>query len=175
MPGTNNGDLDISPLFAETPIGQLENGTGQNSNLHLTRGNSYRFTFQGKGFDFVAKVYELPETSSPLRTLTVNDPNSSYASGKVGIIAASEGSFTIPGDATFDNFLVTTAEPRLEATVTGGNIRLTWPIIPFRLQVCTSFTAPVWTTITSGIVESGGMNVYTAPTAGVKFYRLVYP
>jgi hypothetical protein len=171
LPGTG-GDLDISPLLNEQPTGQIEQGS---SGLHLTRGKSYRFVFMGKGFDFVAKVYELPDTAQPIKTLTATDPNGLYPSGMVGLIAASNQNPTDIGDVTFDNFLATTAEPKIEVSTSGGNVVLTWPLIPFRLQGSPSLTSPVWTTITSGIGQAGGQNVYAVATSGAQYYRLMYP
>jgi len=155
----------------ETPIGQIEN---EPSGLHLERGKSYRFAFMGKGFDFVAEVYELPNTTTPIKRLTATDPDALYASGQVGLIAASQGSITAWGDATFDNVLATTAEPRLAVSAAGGSVTLSWPLIPFCLQASSSLTTPNWTTVTTGITQANGQNVYVVPPAGGPFYRLIY-
>jgi hypothetical protein len=172
LPGTNNGDLDISALIDETPVGQLETNS---SGLHLERGKSYRFVFMGKGFDFEGQVYELPDLYNPLIRLFATDLNALYPSGRVGLITASQGSTSVPGDATFDNFLATTAEPRLSVTSSPGLVRLSWPLIPYRLESSPSLTTPVWTTVATGISQVGEENVYTVPTTSSAFFRLIYP
>lgn len=172
LPGETNGDLDISRLVGESPVGQIET---EPSGLHLTKGKSYRFVFMGSGTNFEAQVYELPDTTNPLIRLPANDPDNLYPSGQVGLIVASQSSTDIPGDATWDNFLATTAEPRLSVSVTGGIATLSWPLIPFALQSTPSLSTPGWTTITSGITTVGNQHVYTTPATGTAFYRLIYP
>jgi hypothetical protein len=103
LPGVSNGDLDISRLVDEAPIGQIETAS---SGLHLTKGKSYRFVFMGSGTNFEGQVYELPDTSNPLIRLPANDPDNLYPSGLVGLISASQGSCDVGGDATWDNFFV---------------------------------------------------------------------
>ena len=100
-------------------------------------------------------------------------PTILYSSGQVGLIAASESSTTVPGDATFDNFLVTTAEPRLTVNKSGNSVVLTWPFIPYRLQSTPSLSSPVWTDVTTGIVNSSGGFVYTVTPTDTRFFRLI--
>jgi hypothetical protein len=171
LPGTENGDLDISRLEGEVPTGQIET---EPSSLHLERGKSYRFVFMGKGFEFEGLVYELPDTSNPIKRLPAVDPLELYPTGQVGLIVSSQGSTTIAGDATYDNFLATTAEPRLSVALSGGNVNLAWPLIPFRLQSATILGGP-WSEVTSGISQVGDENVYAAPATGSQYFRLVYP
>ncbi|MCL4786268.1 MAG: hypothetical protein KJ070_05655 [Verrucomicrobia bacterium] len=171
LPGTG-GDLDITTLVNEAPVGQIEL---TNSNLHLERGKSYRFVFMGKGFDFEGQVYEHPDLSNPLIRLPANDPAESYPSGRVGLVVASQSSPTVAPDVTFDNFFVTTAEPRIDFTQSGSNLILSWPQIPFRLESNPSLNPATWTQVTSGITQAGDRSVYTVPTAGSQYFRLVYP
>ena len=172
LPGTDNGDLDISRLVNEAPIGQIETAP---SGLHLTRGKSYRFVFMGSGTNFEGQVYEFPDLSNPLIRLPANDPDDLYPYGQVGLIAASQSDCSVAGDATFDNFLVTRAEPRLSFGIAGGNLTLTWPLIPFRLQSSPSLSSPVWTDVTSGIVTYSDHYGYSVSPSGTSFYRLAYP
>jgi len=172
LPGTNNGDLDISRLVNEAPIGQIETAP---SALHLERGKSYRFVFMGSGTNFEGQVYELPDLSNPLIRLPANDPDNLYPYGQVGLIAASQSGCDVAGDATFDNFLVTRAEPRLSIGMTGSNVTITWPLIPFRLQSSPSLSSPVWTDITSGIVGYPDHYGYTVSPSSTSFYRLINP
>jgi hypothetical protein len=129
----------------------------------------------GSGTNFEGQVYELPDTSNPLIRLPANDPDNRYPIGQVGLVVASESSTTVPGDATFDNFLVTTAEPRLAVNRTGNSVVLTWPFLPYRLQSTPSLGAPVWTDVTTGIVNAGGGLSYTVTPTETRYFRLVYP
>jgi hypothetical protein len=172
LPGTNNGDLDISRLIDESPVGQIET---EPSGLHLERGKSYRFVFMGSGTNFEGRVYEFPDLANPIKTLPANDPDDLYPSGMVGLIVASQGSLVVSGDATFDNFFVTTAEPRLTANLSGGSVVISWPQIPFRFQTSPSMGPQAWTDVTSGIIQAGGQNTYTVPATSQQYFRLVYP
>jgi len=172
LPGSTNGDLDISRLVAEAPIGQIET---EPSSLHLERGKSYRFVFLGSGTNFEGRVYEYPDLSNPIKTLPGNDPDNLYPSGMVGLIVASQGDITVSGNAIFDNFLATTAEPKLTAAAVGNSVVVTWPQIPFRLQTSPSMSSPSWTDVTSGIIQVGDENAYTVPANGQQYFRLVYP
>ncbi len=172
LPGTTNGDLDISPLANEAPIGQIETGE---SHLHLTRGKSYRFVFMGKGFDFEGQVYELPDTEHPLIRLPAQDPSQLYASGFSGLVVADEGSGEAnPGDATFDNFVATSLEPRLAVSRSGNTVTLSWPAFTaFTLESSPSLVTPSWTKVTSGITQDLGTSVYSiAGPTDTQFYRL---
>jgi hypothetical protein len=171
LPGTDNGDLDISFLVAETPVDQIETGE---SHLHLTRGKSYRFVFMGDGTNFLGQVYELSGNPQLLISLPANDPNGLYAGGVVGLLVASQGSVTIPGDATFDNFVVTALEPRLSIEHSGSTVKVSWPVLAsYKLQSSPSLSLPVWTDVSSGITQVFGMDVCTISGAtDTKFYRL---
>ena len=171
LPGVSNGDLDISTLVNEAPTGQIETAP---SGLHLTRGKSYRFVFMGRGFEFEGRVYELPDTTNPLIILPATDPSQLYPSGIVGLITASQGSLTVPGDATFDNFLVTGSEPRLSIAKAGNTTTISWPVLStFVLQSSPSLTSPVWTDVTTGINHTGHLNAYpVSGAAGTLYYRL---
>jgi len=172
LPNTTGGDLDISVLVGELPVKQIETAPG---GLHLTRGKSYRFVFMGSGTNFEGQVYELPDTANPLIRLPANDPDNTYASGLVGLVVASESSITAWGDAIFDNFLVTTGEPRLTVNKAGSSVVLTWPFIHYRLQSSPSLSSPVWTDVSTGIVNAGGGFSYTLAPTDTEFFRLVYP
>lgn len=172
--GPSDGDLDISRLVEEAPIDQIETAP---SGLHLTRGKSYRFVFMGTGTNFEGQVYELPDTIHPLIRLPANDPDNLYKNGQVGLTSSSDQSCNTGADSTWDNFLVTTAEPRLLASQSGGTVTLSWPKISFTLQSTPSFGSPAWTTITNGITGAGNQFTYVVPASGgpAEFYRLTYP
>jgi len=172
LPTVAGGDLDISKIVGEAPTGQIETAP---SNLHLTKGKSYRFVLMGHGFDFEAQVYELPDTANPLIRLPGHDASELYASGQVGLIVADQGTAPLnQGDATFDNFLVTTAEPKLTTSLSGNTVTLSWPLIPFRLQSATTLPSATWTDVT-GSGQIGEQNLYSTTASGQTFYRLVYP
>ena len=94
--------------------------------------------------------------------------------------AASSG-YDGPADATFDNFLVTTAEPLpteplLSIDFSQGVVTVSWPDINFALQQTPTLSTPVWTPVTNGIVQEGNRKVYRVSNpAGSYYYRLVYP
>ena len=156
----------------EAAVAQIETVP---SALHLTKGKSYRFVFAGSGNNFEARVYELPDINNPLIVLTGTDPENTYPAGQVGLIVASNEDCAVGADATWDNFLATTAEPDLAVSLSGSSVTLTWPAIPFVLQSSPSLTTPVWTPITSGISEAGGQKSYSTSAEGTAFYRLTYP
>lgn len=167
------GDVDIIRLDGEVPTSLPTTGA---DSIHLDPTKQYRFTFEGHGGNFKGQVYQLPDTATPVVSVTATDPN--YVSGNSGLVVANNNSPTYdgPADATFDNFLSTTAEPRLTVTSSGGNINLSWPTIPFTLQSSPSLTTPVWTSITTGISTVGDQETYSAPASGAAlYYRLIYP
>lgn len=168
------GDVDIVRLDGEIPTSLKTAGL---DSIHLTPGTKYRFAFIGSGTNLTGLVYQSENTSVPVVSVTASDDT--YASGEVGLIVAnnaSETGYDGPADATFDNFLATTAEPRLSATILPGGLSLSWPLIPFRLQSSPSLAAPVWTNVSDGIRQVGAANVYAPPLdIGEQFYRLSYP
>src|SRR5580765_990135 len=66
LPNSTDGDFDLLRIQGEGAIEayQMEHDVpGQSSGIHLTNGVSYRFVYIGKGFDFEARVYALPDTN----------------------------------------------------------------------------------------------------------------
>jgi hypothetical protein len=169
----NGGDLDISRLDSENPTGLATTGTDK---IHFETNKQYRITFAGVGGNFTGKVYELPDTANPVRNITATD--SAYASGQAGLVVANNNLPSLAGgaDATFDNFLVTTAEPKLTVTVSGGSLTITWPLIPYTLQSTPALSSPTWTSITNSILQAGDQNAYITPLSGAaQYFRLIYP
>jgi len=165
------GDLHIWRVEMGAPIGYIED---QSIVLQPERGKNYRLVFMGRGFEFVGEVYQLPNTITPVARLTGRDPDRLYPSGHVGLLVASQD-LTGWADATFDNVLATAAEPRLAISAAGNTVTLSWPLIPFRLQTTSSLDTPTWTTVTTGVTQANGRNVYVVPQAtGSAFYRLIY-
>jgi hypothetical protein len=169
------GDMDIVRLDGEVPT-VLDNLSGEDA-IHFETNKQYRIVFIGMGTNLIGKVYELPNTSTPVVNLTAGDDG--FTSGVVGLMvannAASSG-YDGPADATFDNFLVTTAEPLLSIDFSQGIVTVSWPDISFVLQQTPSLSAPVWVPVTTGISQENNRNVYrTSATADSYYYRLVYP
>lgn len=165
------GDMDIVRIDGEIPTSLPTTGS---DSIHFVPGKNYRLAFIGVGNSFTGRVYELPNMSVPVLEITATD--STYANGSPGLVVADNSpNADGPADATFDNFLTLTAEPRLSITLSSGEVSVSWPLIPFRLQSSPSLS-PAWTAITSGITQTGGQNVYSAPAAdAAQFYRLIYP
>lgn len=168
-----DGNMDIVRIDNEqsTTLSHVGSDT-----IHLQPGQQYRFAFIGNGSSLTGQVYQLPDTSNPVVSFSATD--GTYVFGSCGLVVAnnaSESGFDGPADATFDNYLNTSAEPRLSASLSGGMVTIAWPAIPFRFQKSSSLTSPVWTTVTSGIVQSGDQNSYSVPAATEEYYRLVYP
>ena len=168
------GDMDIVRLDNEVAVNLPTTGT---DSIHLEPGKQYRFAFSGVGDSLTGQVYELPNTLLPVLTISTSDP--SYPSGSSGLVVANnatESGYDGPADATFDNFLNTTGEPRLATDTSTGVLMLTWPAIPFTLQVSPSMTSPAWTPVTSGITQAGDQLSYpVSESPSPRFYRLAYP
>ena len=169
------GDMDIIRLDNEVPT-DLDPSGGLDT-IRFQTNKQYRLVFMGVGPNLTGQVYELPDTANPVVNYSVTD--ATYTTGSDGLVVAnnaSETGYNGPADATFDNFLATTAEPRLAVSPSAGGLLLSWPLIPFSLQTTSSLAAPAWTTITNGITQAGGLNVYLAPaTGGAGYYRLASP
>jgi hypothetical protein len=168
-----DGNMDIVRVDGEKPTTLSHVGS---DSIHLQPGTNYRFAFIGDGNNLTGQVYQLPDMSNPVVTISATDVN--YGNGSCGLIVAnnaSETGYNGPADATFDNFLNTTAEPRLSTSLSGGMVTVTWPDIPYRFQKNPDLSPGSWTTVTSGIVLGGGQNTYTIPAASAEYYRLVYP
>lgn len=169
-----SGDMDIVRLDGEFPI-VLENTSGTDA-IHFATNKQYRIVLIGQGTNFTGRVYELPNTTTPVLEMTASDET--YSSGSLGLLVANNASpmYDGPGDVTFDNFFASKEEPRLSVIMEQNNVVLSWPNLPFRLQKSPAVPAAAWTDVASGIAMENGRNVYrvTAPT-GACLYRIVYP
>jgi hypothetical protein len=168
------GDMDIVRLDNEQSDSLTTSPSGGDS-IHLVPGKSYRLVFTGVADQFRGRVYELPNLSSPVVDITASD--STYASGMSGLVLADNSSpnYDQPADATFDNFLATTAAPEITPSLSGSTVTLSWPLIPFNLLSSPSLSSPSWTTVTTGISQVGNQFQYATPAGTQKFYRLSYP
>jgi hypothetical protein len=186
LPNTTGGDFDLLRIQAEgsTDATQMENSVpGQNSGIHLTNGLSYRFVYIAKGFNFEARIYQLPDTTTPVKHLFAIDVLQMFPNGYVGVIVADH-----PSDspfhacsATFDNFYVAAAEPRLTLDTSSGNAAVSWSASLDGIWVLDSSPtigpSAVWTEITADqIAFLTGQRVRTEATAlssnANTYYRL---
>ena len=174
LPNTNGGGTDISIVRNEAANG-VTYLPEESRTVHLVKGRKYRLTLLAKGFDFIGKIYDLTENPSvPILTTHGTDLTSSFSAGQVGLIAASQAPITASGDATFDNFLITGAEPRIDYSMSGGVLSLSWPLIPFRLQSAANLAGP-WTDVGAGIGMYADHYGYSSTASGSSYFRLIYP
>ena len=75
----------------------------------LEVGRPYRLVFKGVGTHFTAQAYDSADLTKPLVTLEVDD--STYASGKCGLLAFSRAGVTGTVDQTYDNYYVAATDP----------------------------------------------------------------
>jgi hypothetical protein len=186
LPNTTGGDFDLLRIQGEggTEATQMESSIpGQNSGIHLTNGNSYRFVYIAKGFNFEARIYQLPDTTTPVKRILAIDTLSMFPNGYVGVIVADHPSDSPPHAcwATFDNFYVAAAEPRLTLDASSGNAAVSWSASLDGIWVLESSSTlasgAVWTEITADqIVFLNGQRIHTAASPMVSnpdtYYRL---
>src|SRR5207249_1353397 len=93
-------DVSISRITSEA--GHDLSGTSKSITLYRT--NHYRLVFTGTGTSLEGRVYQLPDTTTPL--ITTKGIDSTYASGQAGLLVYDNSSLgNSTADATFDNFL----------------------------------------------------------------------
>jgi hypothetical protein len=186
LPNTTGGDFDLLRIQGEggTEATQMEGSIlGQNSGIHLTNGVSYRFVYIAKGFNFEARIYQLPDTTTPVKRLFAIDTLSMFPNGYVGVIVADHPSDSPPHAcwATFDNFYVAAAEPRLTLDASSGNAAVSWSASLDGIWVLESSSTvgsgAVWTEITADqITFLSGQRIHSASSPMVSnadtFYRL---
>jgi hypothetical protein len=168
------GDMDIVRLDYEQATSLPTTGS---DSIHFEPGKQYRLVFSGVDDQFRGQVFELPNTLVPVVDITASDPF--YTHGACGLVVANNSEQTGydgPADATFDNFLMLAAPPVLSVVQSGGNLEVSWPLIPFRLERSATLGPAVWTPVTSGITRAPDRYTCTVPagpTAG--YFRLIYP
>ncbi len=163
----------ITGFTNENPTG----GQVGSSPVTLTSGNTYRFVFSGSGSQLSGGVYQLPDTSVPLATVT--GTNTDYSSGVAGLIAFdfSTGR-TGTTDVTYDNYLAIEVEPpTLTITLLPfSQVAVTWPApaTRFNLEKASSPTATVWDAVPAAEISLvDGFFTYIEDAApGTTFFRL---
>ena len=150
--------------------------------LVLVPGNRYRMVFIGTGAQLVGRIYQLPDTMTPLVTVTGMDSN--YADGTAGMLAFSLNPAPQAVDATFDNYSAGDVEPphlNLNSQISGDFI-LSWALAAtgFKLQSSETLPATSWTDLSEDLIvidDHAGTKTYfgTTGASGNKFFRLFRP
>ena len=168
-----SGDLDIVRLDGEVPTA-IETGP---SGYHLDPAKDYRFVFTGRGAEFEGRLYELPDTTTPVVTIAAYDTQ--YPSGYGGLVIFDNSGGNGVTDATFDNYRAFPEEPPLlsiGAAAAPAGMTVTWPATfsGFRL-----YSTPTWPAADGGWTEetdiaTDGLLWYHHEGMGVdtKFFRL---
>jgi hypothetical protein len=186
LPNSTDGDFDLLRIQGEggTEAHQMEGDVpGQNSGMHLTNGNSYRLVYIGKGFNFEARVYLLPDIINPVKRILAIDKLTMFTNGFVGLIVADHPSDSPSHacSATFDNFYVAAAEPSLSLDPSSGTAVVSWSASLDGIWVLES--SPTlspgigWTEVAAAQVAfSTGQKVHTASSPMTSststYYRL---
>jgi hypothetical protein len=166
-----SGDLDISRLDGEAPAG-LQTGP---SGIHLDPNKDYRFVFIGQGPTLEGRIYELPNVTTPL--ITISGSDSTYESGFCGMVIYDNSGGNGVTDATFDNYLADKEEPPLLSTLLDPSfqeIEVSWPVkmATYILESTPVLPATTWTE-ESNVVQLGDRNFHrTDASRGNKFFRL---
>ena len=174
------GDLDISKITGEEPSDVPAPG----SSFRLQPGHSYRMVFIGRGANLEGRVYELPDTTTPL--ITIQGADATYTSGMNGMVVFDNSGGRFQTDATFDNFYATDIyvldPPRITMTKGDfGEYELSWPADAsgFVLQSSTVLPGTAWTDEAFSLSDTLDRYVYTMqtdPRAGglpQSYFRLI--
>lgn len=160
---STSGDVDISRITGEAPTGITVAGSDA---IHFEPGEKYRMVFIGKGTVLEGRVYKLPDTSTPLVTITGSDPAvDPYLSGVNGMVIYDNSGGRQPTDVTFDNFFASDVEP--PRLVMGppdfGGYELSWPqeASAFVLQTATALTGSEsdWTDVEIGAILPPSLDI----------------
>ncbi|MCX8108824.1 MAG: hypothetical protein N3G20_08470, partial [Verrucomicrobiae bacterium] len=65
--------------------------------------------------------------------------------------------------------------PSLSIERAADTVKISWPIIPWRLQQTFTLSNPAWTDVTSGIATEGDRYQLIESPSTQRYYRLVYP
>jgi len=186
------GDVDISRITgeapAEVPVTVITNAYAVNDSFRLTNGHSYRFVFLGRGSTLEGRIFELPDLTNP--KLVVRGTDTTYPSGRCGLVVFDNSGGQGQTDATFDNWTQSDVEPPIlrvvEANTTTGDLVLSWPgyASSFALESAAVLPAVTWAPVTDPIFAPGAFPLdptnpnylcFTSIEAGNKFFRLRRP
>jgi len=173
-----DGDVDISSITGEAPDGVTLTGSDR---LHLNPGTSYRFVFIGKGPNLEGRVYQLPNTNTPVVQVTGFDQTYESGAGGLVIYDNSDGADQTC-DVTFDNFYAIDSEPpTLQLVDLGFNEwAVGWPAdaTSWKLQ-STGAIGSAWTDVDPNLIVLQNDQFQLplpAPlsTGTTTFYRLIH-
>jgi hypothetical protein len=171
------GDVDISRITGEAPSGVSVTGSDA---IHFEPGKTYRLVFIGRGATLEGRVYELPDTTTPVITVVGSDPT--YPSGQNGMVVFDNSGGRAFTDATFDNYYATDIEPPLLKVTPQpfGDYELSWPIDAsvYVLQRSTALTGAIWEDVPASEVLNFGdryVHYFNPESDGLstRFYRLI--
>jgi len=174
------GDVDVSVLDGEVPRGLTLAGS---DGIHLNPGSSYRFVFIGRGENFEGRVYQLPDTNTPLIQVTCMD--ATYPSGTSGLVIYDNTGMSLC-DATFDNFVSNDVEPpKLEFVhLDFGELAVAWPLAAdsYTLQISGALPGSSWLSVPRNdplLTIVGDQIYYYLPSNWAsgpnQFFRLIRP
>jgi hypothetical protein len=182
---SGNGNIDITRFLNENPAASAG---GQNLPLtadptfRLVAGRSYRFVWIYRDGYFYARIFELPNLTTPLVDVSTQGPDSIFPYGNLGLLvydASTAGTGT--ADATFDNYRAQEVEsPKLTITYEPAfqDVLVRWPIwaTEFQLQCAEvlSTNPAAWINV-SGSIDNLVTNFQYQPNSGFpqKYFRLV--
>lgn len=172
------GDHDFSIALITGEEGNDISGSSKPLTLYPT--NQYRLVFIGSGAQLEGRVYQLPDTRTPIAITTALD--GTYPSGINGLLVYDNS----PGgdgtaEATFDNYFafdveipVLTIEPQIF-----GDLEVSWQTnaTGFLLQTSPVVVSQNWETISPGaFITRGDRYVFlTSSLEGNMFFRLIRP
>jgi hypothetical protein len=157
--------------------------TNGSDSIHFQPGHSYRMAFIGRGATFEGRLYELPDTTTPVLVVQTV-PDATYPSGQNGLVIYDNSGGQGMTDVTFDNYYATDIEPpRLRfATPFPGLLVVSYPAeaSSYVLQCSEALpgTATDWKDITDVVLveDEYVFGAETDPAAGgspQKFFRLI--
>ncbi len=174
-------DIDITWFTNEDPNRPNGGGVGTGpDHVTMVHGRVYRFQFIGRDSALKARVYELPNTTTPVAEIAGTDTH--WVSGFSGLLIY-DNSSTANGiaDATFDNYVALDVEPpRLNIQLlTFGDYVVTWPaeFSEFVLESTDNLASPNWTAVTGTIQNDGTYYYYygNIQDGPQNYFRLVRP
>jgi hypothetical protein len=171
-----SGDVDISRLDNEAPTGISLNASDA---IRFQPGHSYRMVFTGKGATLEGRVYQLPDTQTPVLVVQGTDPAATpHLSGKSGLVVFDNSEGQNQTDATFDNYYASDIEPpRVTLVDQGfGDYWIIWPVDgpAFVLQATGSLNE-TWSDITPTGTDRGYYYYAFTPSSEPdnRFFRFI--
>jgi hypothetical protein len=153
-PGASQGQLGIYLVANEF------NAPLKTAGIRLYPTNSYRLVFFGQGSDLEGRVYQLPNTNTPLCSLSVVDGN--WSSGVSGLAQADESaSMDAATDVTYGHYYATdfciSDQPQNSFVLPGGTVTLSASAIGPALSY-------QWTHCGTNLIDGADVSGSTTPT-----------